>query len=120
MMNMKNKQPAVAAPPATGNIQPGPMNIREIIQRTLDETKRSRYSLAMAVQMKGAANRETVLRYLRGDRDTVGAVIAAMLTELGLDIADAWAEQQPDVKSEPRTGKVKSAKPTAKRRRARA
>ena len=61
--------------------------IREIILERLDELGRSRYWLAKKAAERGiVGNRETVLRFLRGERDTSSTVISGLLTALDLEI----------------------------------
>lgn len=68
------------------SIHLGHMDIRKIILVRLDTMGRSRYWLANRAHTEGLANRETVFRYLRGDRDTSAKVAAGLLELLGLEI----------------------------------
>ncbi len=62
------------------------LELRQIILDRLEQLDRSRYWLANQAQAKGLANRETVFRYLRGERDTSATVAAGLLEILGLEI----------------------------------
>ena len=64
--------------------------IRRIILRRLDELGRSRYWLGKQAAENGVVgNRETVFRFLRGDRDSTSKVIAGLLKILDLEIRPA-------------------------------
>ncbi len=60
--------------------------IRQIILERLEVLGQSRYWLANQAQSEGLANRETIFRYLRGERDTSATVAAGLLRILGLEI----------------------------------
>ena len=61
--------------------------IRRIILQQLEELGRSRYWLAKKAAEQGiVGNRETVFRFLRGDRDTSSTVISGILGILDLEI----------------------------------
>ena len=61
--------------------------IREIILEQLEELGRSRYWLAKkAAELKIVGNRETVFRFLRGERDTSSAIVSGLLKILDLEI----------------------------------
>jgi len=62
------------------------LGLRQIILERLEVLGRSRYWLANKAQAEGLANRETIFRYLRGERDTSATVAAGLLDMLGLDI----------------------------------
>jgi hypothetical protein len=97
------------------------MDIRKRIIDELAKQGRSRYWLGMEVAKSGAANRETVFRYLRGARDTSGTVIGAMLAVLKVDLTSLAAGRmaaEPIVTS-PIRGKAKRAKGKARAVRAR-
>ena len=61
--------------------------IRDAILRRLDELGRSRYWLAQRAADQGIiGNRQTVFRFLRGERDTSSTVAAGLLRIVGLEI----------------------------------
>lgn len=61
--------------------------IREAILERLEELEQSRYWLAQEAARRGiVGNRETVFRFLRGERDTSSAVAAGLLEIVGLEI----------------------------------
>ena len=61
--------------------------IRRIILRRLDELGRSRYWLGKKATQQGiVGNRETIFRFLRGDRDTSSTVVSGILDILDLEI----------------------------------
>ncbi len=60
--------------------------IRTIILARLKDLDRSRYWLATKAAERSIANRETVFRFLRGERDTSTTVAWGLLELLGLDI----------------------------------
>ena len=61
--------------------------IRRIILRRLDELGRSRYWLGKQAAEKGiVGNRETVFRFLRGDRDTSTGIASGLLGILDMEI----------------------------------
>ena len=61
--------------------------IREAILERLEELEQSRYWLAQEAAQRGiVGNRETVFRYLRGERDTSSAVAAGLLEIVGLEL----------------------------------
>lgn len=62
------------------------LELRLIILERLEQLDRSRYWLANQAQAEGLANRETIYRYLRGERDTSATVAAGLLGILGLEI----------------------------------
>jgi len=62
------------------------LELRQIILERLEQLDRSRYWLARQAEAEGLANRETVFRYLRGERDTSATVAAGLLALLGLEI----------------------------------
>lgn len=61
---------------------------RDLIARELKRQKRSRYWLAQAIADDpcGNATADTVYRYLRGEQDTTGAVVAACLRALEITV----------------------------------
>ena len=61
--------------------------IRKQIKKRLDELKKSRSWLGREAAARGiVGNRETVLRFLRGERDTSSTVASGLLDILGLEI----------------------------------
>ncbi len=61
--------------------------IRQVILDRLEGIGRSRYWLAKEAAARGiVGNRETVFRYLRGERDTSSAVAGGLLEILGLEV----------------------------------
>lgn len=69
--------------------------IRDQVLRELERAGRSRYWLAQRVaeDTRAGVTADAVYRYLRGEGDTSGAVIASMLRALGLRIAKAAAKK---------------------------
>lgn len=59
-------------------------DFREVILSTMADRSVGRMDLARRMAELQICNQETVLRYLRGDQDTTGTIISAMLAELGL------------------------------------
>jgi len=61
--------------------------IRKTILSRLAELEKSRYWLGKEAAERGiVGNRETVFRFLRGERDTSSTVVAGLLDILGLEI----------------------------------
>jgi len=61
--------------------------IRNQILSRLTELEKSRYWLGKEAAARGVvANRETILRFLRGERDTSSTVVSGLLDILGLEI----------------------------------
>ena len=61
--------------------------IRKQILGRLKKLGQSRYWLGKEAAERGlVGNRETVLRFLRGERDTSSAVVSGLLDILGLEI----------------------------------
>jgi len=70
--------------------------IRDIILRRLERLGHSRYWLAKQAAERGiVGNRETVFRFLRGERDTSSAVAAGLLDILGLEIRPKRERDKP-------------------------
>jgi DNA-binding phage protein len=69
--------------------------IRDHVLRELERSGRSRYWMAQRVadDPRAGVTADTVYRYLRGEGDTTGAVIASMLRALGLRITSAAAKK---------------------------
>lgn len=63
------------------------MDLRQIIIDRLSELDMSAYQLAHSDDVMAVAHPTTVFRYLRGERDTTGEVIGAVLQTLRLRIA---------------------------------
>jgi hypothetical protein len=78
------------------------LDVRQFINDELKRQGKSKYWLGKTVKERGGANRETVLRYLRGDRDTTGGVIAVMLTALGVQLVSAGGDPSGYTISDPR------------------
>ncbi len=68
--------------------------IRTIILARLRDLDRSRYWLATQAAELGIASRETIFRYLRGERDTSATVVWGLLELLGLDIQPKEKEKE--------------------------
>ena len=61
--------------------------IRRVILQRLDQLGRSRYWLGKKAAEKGiVGNRETVFRFLRGDRDTSTTIASGLLRVLDLEV----------------------------------
>jgi hypothetical protein len=87
------------------------MDLRQIILDELKAQSKSRYWVATEAAKLGLANRESVFRYLRAERDTSSAVVGGLLDLLGLGVAKALS---PDVFRMVHPAKVrKDASPSA-------
>jgi hypothetical protein len=64
-------------------------DLREIILAELERTGRSRYWLAQAIAADRASNvsERAVYRYLSGEGDTTGAVLASAFAALGIIVS---------------------------------
>lgn len=62
------------------------VDLRAAILAALKQQGVSRKELARRMHAAEVCHHETVLRYLRGDHDTFGAVIEAMMEEVGLEV----------------------------------
>jgi hypothetical protein len=62
---------------------------RDVILARLNQLGWSRYALAKRAAEAGiVGNRETVFRYLRGERDTSSTVMAGLFNLVGIDLCE--------------------------------